>query len=240
MKKNLLLLFLICSQSSLYAQNNLNNPDFLISSSIEDIVLVHMSSDLNKNNSEVKIGQKIGTIDKLPKKTSIKNDSKIKKSKEHYKNGEYEKAYEILINSIENEPNNPFILEPIARAQYKLPSKQKESFENYKLLIHQLDSLNGTSKTKITVDMWFIESYWKLGTLYMDNSEWKKAQYEINRFLMSIQNMKGSVIYVQALAYLTECFFELDNQELYKHFANRTLIYDPNNEYAKNCLKISD
>ena len=70
----------------------------------------------------------------------------------------------------------------------------------------------------------------------MDYGYWNEAQYEISRFILSIGELKGDIVYIQALAYLTECFYELNNTELSRHFANRTLIYDPKNRDAKYYL----
>lgn len=75
----------------------------------------------------------------------------------------------------------------------------------------------------------------------MDYGKWSDWFYEINRFLCSIQNEKGEMVYEQALSYLTECAFEMGNTELCLHFANRVLFYNPKNEYVKYYMaKIDD
>ena len=182
--------------------------------------------------------QKIGKIEPIPKTLSDSFHDEIIKSKDYYNNGLYEKAYNVLQKAIEAEPKNPFILEPFARALYQIPEQKRFSYDIYKRLISILDNSNKDNLNTITINMWFREAYWKLGTLHMDFGEWEKAQLEINRFLMSIQELKGSFVYVQALEYLTECYFELKIPELYEHFAKRTLFYNPENEYVKNYIKI--
>jgi hypothetical protein len=88
----------------------------------------------------------------------------------------------------------------------------------------------------MVVDSWFREAYWKLGTLYMDRNEWKKAYYEISRFALAIQELKGQKIYTQALEYLTECAFNSHDDKLSNYLANRVLVYDKQNEYAQKVL----
>ena len=85
--------------------------------------------------------------------------------------------------------------------------------------------------------MWFREAYWKLGTLYMDNKMWDKAYFEIYRFILSAQNAKGSPVYCQALEYLTECAYMLNDYNLTQYLAERTLHYDPYNLYVSGLLR---
>ena len=219
------------------AQYNLSNPDVLISSDIKNIDFLHVKTKFDNDTTKVRIGETIGKIDQQPEILSKSFDSEIKRSYQFYRNGHFEQAYTVLETAIMLEPSNPFVMEAYARALYQTKDKKDKSFEVYKKLITMLDSTNNNSSANLAIDMWFREAYWKLGTLYMDRKDWKKAQYEINRFLASIQELTGTVVYSQALEYLTECYFEMGDNKLCKHFAERTLFYVPDNQYAKSCLK---
>jgi len=35
----------------------------------------------------------------------------------------------------------------------------------------------------VTVDVWFVDAYWKVGTLHIDRAEWERAAFEISRAL---------------------------------------------------------
>lgn len=64
-----------------------------------------------------------------------------------------------------------------------------------------------------------------------------KAYIEISRSLASIQDMKNTNAYSQGLQYLTECAYEMYQDELARYLAKRTLIYDSKNEYARGVIK---
>ena len=136
------------------------------------------------------------------------------------------------------EPGNFFILNSYARACYW--EEKEESFKAYKTLVDMLDSVYQGTESKIPVDLWFREAYWKLGTLYMDNSLFEQAYYEISRSLICMQDIKGEPIYCQALEYLTECAFMFKEDELARHLAKRTLFYDPGNAYVTEIIKKLD
>jgi hypothetical protein len=126
-------------------------------------------------------------------------------------------------------------MQEYARACYHVD--RPASFIAYKNLVAQLDSTYQNSDSATVVDLWFREAYWKLGTLYMDYQEWSKAYYEISRFLLAIQYSKGDKVYTQALEYLTECAFNSYDDQLAYYLANRVLVYDKQNEYAKKVLR---
>ncbi|ALI99944.1 hypothetical protein DC20_14400 [Rufibacter tibetensis] len=81
-----------------------------------------------------------------------------------------------------------------------------------------------------------MEAYWKLGTLHMDNGNWKAAMLEIGKFMLMASNMKNEPAYEQALSYLTECAFEMKDKTLCEHFGKRTLAVNPKNDYVLDYL----
>lgn len=236
-KRFIIMCYLMLSAALVNAQYNLSNPDVLISSDIRNIDFFHTTTMIDSSRADIEMGESIGKIAAFPASLSQSFDLEIKQSQQLYLEGDYERAYKVIEKAVQEEGSNPFILETYARALYKIDNKKRKSYQIYNTLIANLDSINGNSISTLTVDMWFREAYWKLGTLHMDNGEWEKAQYEINRFIMSIQEVKGSFVYNQALGYLTECYFELGNKELCKHFGRRTLYYDPENQYVLSYLK---
>lgn len=219
-----------------FCQYNLSNPDIAIKTSVKHIDLIHLVSKFDSIGN-VSMGEILGQVAPFPKKLSNRFDSNIQKSKKLYTKKKYKKAVNILEEAIKIEPTNPFILYEYARATYRIKEKAEDSYKTYKKLVRILDSTYNNSDSNMVIDFWFKEAYWKLGTLHMDHNKWSEAFYEINRFIGSIQDMKGEFIYEQALSYLTECAFEMGEFELSTHFANRTLFYNPKNEYVKYYLK---
>lgn len=227
--KHILFLGMFFGLTYAHSQQYLN-PDIPLANTFRKYLFVHI--DEKKRNTQSNV---IGTISNYPVKLSDSYDNEIRLSEKHYNNKNYDSARAVLEKAIVAESNNPFILNPYARACYY--TDRATSYIIYKKLILQLDSTYGNSDTLTVIDIWFQESYWKLGTLYMDNKEWIKAYYEISRFLGTIQNSKGKPVYIQALQYLTECAFNSYDDKLAVYLANRVLLYDKHNEYALMVLK---
>ena len=220
-----------------YSQSyQLENPDAAVRTTFTNIDLINVNYGFEEDTTDVEIGQTIGKIAPYPDPLSEKFEKQIFESRKYYNNGDYEKASKILEKPYEREPDNKFIMEAYSRALYQIETKRGLSYKIYKKLVTQLDDESGMNDSTLTIDFWFREAYWKLGTLYMDNGEWINAFEDISRFILSIQDSKGTPIYDYALTYLTECAFEMGHEELCEHFANRTLSYNPNNEQVKYYL----
>lgn len=213
---------------------------------VEDIPLMNEWHDVNfyhvtytnfkKNVGDtIHAGEQIGEIQKDPESFSDYYNEEIIQSISFYIQKEYQKAIDVLKIAFEKEPDNLFILNNYARASYW--TNIEESYKVYQKIINRLDSIYKEPGYMVSVDMWFREAYWKLGTLYLDYYKYDKAYYEISRSLAAMQDLKGEYIYCQALEYLTECAFMMKEDELTLHLANRTLHYDPKNEYATKILK---
>ena len=235
MKKILLFVLMTNISLTIIGQNKYENPDIPLVDSFTAFRFLNVIGDPTKDSAIVSIGEDIGKVAPYPEKLSDKYDEKIRLSEKYYQIGDYYHAKSVLDEPLKHEPNNPFILDTYARAAYNFD--KNESFRVYKILISNLDKEYNSSKTRPAISMWFREAYWKLGTLYMDNSKWDDAYYEISRFMGSIQEQIGSPIYIQALEYLTECAYMQYNDELAKYLGGRVLKYDPTNEYVNNILK---
>ena len=243
LKKTLILLITTLSWIAGIGQLNSSQyqvPDIPVMNEWQNVNLIHVDfTNFNRNvGDSIFRGEKIGEIQAEPESYSNHFDKEIKQSSEFYKLKNYKKAIEILKKPILEEPDNFFVLNCYARACYW--EKKEESYKVYKSLINMLDSVYQGTESKIPVDLWFREAYWKLGTLYMDNSLFEQAYYEISRSLICMQDIKGEPIYCQALEYLTECAYMLKEDELARHLAKRTLFYDPGNAYVTEIIKKLD
>lgn len=212
-------------------------PDIPIMNEWIDVNFVHIDFDARefKIGDLIKRGDLMGHISKYPDTLSLMFDKELKQSMAFYNQQDFGKASDILKEVLTVETNNLFILNAYARACYW--NDREESFRVYKLLVNKLDSTYQTPDNKVVVDLWFREAYWKLGTLYMDHRQFDKAYIEISRSLASIQDMKNTNAYSQGLQYLTECAYEMYQDELARYLAKRTLIYDSKNEYAREVIK---
>jgi len=211
--------------------------DIPIMNEWHDVNFYHVTyTNLKKNLGDtIHAGEQIGEIQKEPESFSDYYNEEVKQSISFYNQKEYQKAIDVLKIALEREPDNLFVLNNYARACYWI--NKDESYRVYQKIVNSLDSIYKEPDHMVSVDMWFRETYWKLGTLHMDYAKYDKAYYEISRSLASMQDMKGEYIYCQALEYLTECAFMMKEVELTRHLANRTLYYDPKNEYVTKILK---
>jgi len=215
-------------------------PDIPVINEWKHVNLIHVDYTKFKKTvgDSVYQGEQIGEIQAEPKMYSDRFDPEIKQSKEYFQLKDYPKAIEILKRALVEEPGNFFVLNNYARACYW--ENKEESYRVYNILVNMLDSVYEISENNIPVDLWFREAYWKLGTLYMDNSLFDQAYNEISRSMICMQDMKGEPIYCQALEYLTECAYMLKEDVLARYLANRTLFYDPRNVFVADVLKKLD
>ncbi|MFB6342775.1 hypothetical protein ACE1ET_13685 [Saccharicrinis sp. FJH62] len=238
--RNLVLIVVILFFSKSYSQEYyFANDDCVLNNQFTGYTFINIIRTLDENTKYVEQDEKIGEIAEFPKIQSENYQENIDKSVQYYLNGEYYKAAEELKKPFKKEPDNLFITFNYARALYWIEddNSKENSFKIYKDFVYRLDSINGKSDSTITIDFWFRESYWKLATLYMDYNDWSNAAQLINRFILGIQDFKGTPVYVQSLEYLTECYFNMYDDKLAKYFAERTLYYDSNNKYVKDILK---
>jgi hypothetical protein len=234
--KQLNIFILICNCSLiLNAQDDQSMPDVPLSHDLKSIDYIHLVRTITVDSVKIKPGDLIGKVAPLPDTLSRQFDNEIKLSIDSYRKQKFSEAKSILEIPISKEPNNLFILNYYARASYHID--KEKSFEIYIKIVSSLDSLYSNRVDSIKIDMWFREAYWKLGTLYMDHKMWKDAYFEISRFIIGAQDAKGSPVYYQAFQFLTECAYMLYDDKLSLYLAQRTLQYDPANEFAKNIIK---
>lgn len=236
-----------------------------------DFIFLHIiPSDLLKIRNEVKQYQYLGSQENMPKKLSNKYDFIINKSIKLYNEKRYEEAAKTLEAAVNNEPDNPFILNYYAKAlfwfdndnsflYYKkladilnnqdlgekylelkentndmLTIKNNKLVEEIKEIQSEMAKINSN---KIIVDLWFLEAYWKLGTLYLDRNDYKRGVYEITRAMVTLVN-ENNLLREQAYSYLCECYCILNKPELANYCKEEVFKINPNNTYILKFLEM--
>ncbi len=235
MNRIFLLILLLFSINTVAQEYVFLNDHCIVNKNVVAINFFHITSKVTKE--DIKEGEKIGSIQKLPEFYSKVYHNQILESQALYEQGEFEKAANKLKVAYKYEPSNFFIAENYARALYKVDGKRSKSFEVYKKLVNQLDLQHNEQSNELTIDMWHREVYWKLATLYLDIQDYESAIKLLIKFQLSITSFIGKPIYTQVLEYMTECTFYLNEFEISKKYAQNTLKYDSENSYIKELLK---
>lgn len=236
--KKILILILTIVGVDIQCQVKYIVPDIPLMNEWGKVSYFHVDYDSTlREGDAIEAGDKIGRISPLPESYSVNFDADIKQSMHFYSQKDFKNAVAVLNSAIVLEPGNFFVLDNYARACYWID--RETSYRVYQKLVNTLDSIYYVPGY-VSVDYWFAEAYWKLGTLYMDNELYDKAYFEISRALLCMQHLKGQYVYVQALEYLTECAFMMKDANLAKHLAKRTLHYDPGNAFVNDMLKHID
>ncbi|WP_149867288.1 hypothetical protein [Solirubrum puertoriconensis] len=169
---------------------------------------------------------------------SLRYGFDVEASAQAYQSGDFAKAAALLEEPARQEPDNLYILTHYARALFQQTATKGRSFTVYRQLIAQLDEELQEGPTSATVDASFLEAYWKLGVLRLDNQQWAEADYDITRFLIGLRaaDQLNTPIHEQALSYLTECHYMMGHAELCRYFGNKTLQLFPGNTYVRKYL----
>lgn len=219
------------------AQYHLMTPDAVLPYVKNTILKAHASLRPTSSVKQAAAGQHMVQLDPLPVVQSAAFGSAIIASQAAYDQGQFAQAAAQLNLAIASEAQNPFLLFHYARALYPSEADKPQSFVVYQQLVRNLDQDNGENDSTATIDYWFLEAYWKLGTLQMDQAQWGPAAYNIARFLIGAASLNDltqePLLYEQALGYLTECYFRLDEPEICRYYGNRTLKFFPQNQYVK-------
>lgn len=202
--------------------------------------------------TQVGAGEEIFSVSPLPAVITFNGQEKFEEASANYNAGNYRAALEILAGLEKEDPHNPFILNDLARTLYRL-ARREESFEAYTRLQSILKSgyslpagapaLPGSERpaeNQILIDLWFVESYWKIGSLHMDREEWDLAIENISviaylRFhsMEKIKTGQDRLLAEQAFSYLTEAYYFKQNVPLNHFFYCRTRLVNPGNTYVE-------
>jgi len=189
-------------------------------------------------DKDVKIGSyvspegSIGTIEPYPAIRSEEFNDQIKRSEELYDEGKYEEAAKLMEPAYADEPDNRFVLENYARALYRFD--RKKSFIVYQQLLDVINSGMASYPEKVdyVIDYWFLESYWKIATLYLDSNRYQSAKIEMLKVYYS-GIMRDTETLDQLYSYLTEAYYNTFDYRSARFWYYMTMENNPNNTYVQ-------
>ena len=202
-----------------------------------DVRLAHLGHTANPAGAGtvVSAGRPVGDVQPLPAVISDRHQATLVEAERLYGKQDYPGALAALEPAYRDEPDNPFVLEAYGRALYRLRQRER-AFLVYRKLVDLLDAEWAADAGKaVTIDLWFVDAYWKVGTLHMDRSEWQRAAFEISRALAG-GFMWERLAVDQALSYLTKAYAEMDRRDIAKYYAERALERNPRNTFVKRYL----
>ena len=198
------------------------------------VALAHAAAAEPTAGAIVSAGKPIGAFEPPPAVVSERNQERLETANRLYAARDYAGALAAIEPAYLDERDNPFLIETFARVLYR-KGERAQSFVIYRQLVDLLDTQWGSSPESVTVDLWFVDAYWKTGTLHMDRREWSRAAFEISRALVGGLAWEP-LAEEQALSYLTRAFFELGRHEEARYYAERALGRNPRNTYARQYL----
>ena len=179
-------------------------------------------------------GRPIGAFEPPPAVVSGRHQARVDTANRLYDARDYAGALAAIEPAYLDERDNPFLIETYARVLYRM-GERAQSFVVYRQLVDLLDA-QWSAPDSVTVDLWFVDAYWKAGTLHMDRREWDRATFEISRALVGGLAWEP-LAEEQALSYLTKAYFELGRREEARYYAERALGRNPRNTYARQYLE---
>jgi tetratricopeptide (TPR) repeat protein len=181
-------------------------------------------------------GDTLPDVQPRPAPLSDRHQAQIADANERYGARDYAGALAVIGPAYLAERDNPFVIETYARVLYRM-GERAQAFVVYRQLIDLLDARwRAESPGSVAVDLWFVDAYWKLGTLHMDRREWERAAFEISRALVGGLALEP-LVEDQALSYLTKAYFELGRRKEARYYAERAVDRNPRNAYARHYLE---
>jgi hypothetical protein len=202
-----------------------------------DVRLAHLGNTTEPTaaSTVVSAGRPVGTVQPLPSIVSDKHQAALVDAEKLYASHNYAGALAVLEPAYRDEPTNPFVLEAYGRALYRQRERER-AFGVYRALVDLLDAeWAGDTRDAVTIDLWFVDAYWKVGTLHMDRAEWQRAAFEISRALAG-GFMWQPLAVDQALSYLMRAYDRMDRRDVARYYAERALEWNPNNPLARRYL----
>lgn len=161
----------------------------------------------------------------------------VAESKRAYDDGQYGDAASLVAEAASLEPADPTVLYCYARALYRGAGTREQSYPVYKRLLTLLDAYGRESPQSVAVYLLFLEAYFKLATLQLDQEQWAAASYNLSRAAAALQTVQEARdnnpgLREQILQYQTECFAHLRQPAVCRYFGQRTLRFFPENRYV--------
>jgi tetratricopeptide (TPR) repeat protein len=198
------------------------------------VALGHASTE-SGGSAVLSGGQPIGGFEARPAVLSARHQALLEEGNARYDRRDYAGALAAIEPAYRDEHDNPFVIESYARVLYRM-GERAQSYVVYRQLVDLLDaSWRASAPDAVSVDLWFVDAYWKAGTLHMDRREWDRATFEISRALVGGLAWEP-LAEEQALSYLTRAYFELGRHEEARYYAERALGRNPRNTYARQYL----
>jgi tetratricopeptide (TPR) repeat protein len=197
------------------------------------VALAHAAAAEPTGGAIVSAGRPIGAFEPPPAVISARHQARVDTANRLYDARDYAGALAAIEPAYLDERDNPFLIETYARVLYRM-GERAQSFVVYRQLVDLLDA-QWSAPDSVTVDLWFVDAYWKAGTLHMDRREWERAVFEISRALVGGLAWEP-LAEEQALSYLTKAYFELGRREEARYYAQRALGRNPRNTYARQYL----
>jgi tetratricopeptide (TPR) repeat protein len=205
--------------------------------------------------AEVTVKDYLGKIRPYPKPLTL-DERTFDIAEDAYQRGEYRRAATEYIKVYNLDKTNPFVINAIARTFYKLENQRGRSFRAYLDLMKIIENgymdsekysvsvgkLKAKGQKVVVIDPWFLEAYWKLGTLYLDYQEYDKAVLEMSKMYYYEFRAHKDIpeadkgMAVQLFSYLTEAYFHLKNRNANAYFYCRTKEIDPANTFVEEFM----
>ena len=202
-----------------------------------EVRLAHVgrTADPTAVSTVASAGQTIGEVQPWPAVLSDRHQTALVEAQRLHGTREYRAAAAVLESAYRDEPSNPFVLEAYGRALY-YQRERARAFSVYRTLVDLLDAeWHSDDATTVTIDVWFADSYWKVGTLHIDRAEWERAAFEISRAL-AVGFMWERLAEDQALSYLVRAYHEMGRRDIARYYAERALERNPRNPLARRYL----
>lgn len=214
------------------------SPNCGLPTRITVINMLHSDADSLPIGTKVYPGMVVAHVQPFPAIRSVYYGSDLTASEAAYDAGHFAEAASLLTEAVNHEPNNPFLLNAYARALYQVNETKAQSYTVYQAFFRAQRAQYVPAANELAVDSWFLESYWKFGTLCLDNEQWEQAAASIEQFLAGYDriDVPNPLLLEQALGYLTEAFFQLRKTELCRYYGQRTLKLYPTNRYVGRYL----
>jgi tetratricopeptide (TPR) repeat protein len=193
------------------------------------IIYAHLTPTV-ATGASVGSDRPIGIVESLPAVQSVRHQNRLLSARRLYAQGRFNEAAELIKPTLSDEPENPFLLNELGRALFRVDSLRSYSRRVYQHLVELLSTRQAPPPNGLVIDMWFVDAYWKLGMLDLDAEAYDSAARHLTINLLA--SPADPAVQEQLYAYLAEAYFSLGDGAAADWFAQRTLSINPSNQYV--------